>query len=360
MWNDEIGRVKNSRRDLTNRALSFGGIFILLSLLWRGRSSSMVETGRKLRGGCSRATVALLGLLLVSTSGFCWAGDGDDAEGNPPALVSDRARISNITTGYVAIDDFERIFYVKPAQDVTTIGRSNGIQTRAFVSATVYYEPDMRVQDVIRYVGGDTQSTYDLVAMRCRPPDSSKTQAILATWPNVFKALVTDLGSQYTPSVCPASWYDAVDKQVYCSSLSFSDQANSKVPVALAAAMNAGADIFRLTGGAFQPTGSTNGADLLYDLYGIGYGFSGLGFSVKDSYLGGQSLALTAAQALEQSVVPEYLVANLTLAEGGCSCVRVKPYAGRDQGFIDWDRVRSEGSEFTCPLLDRLPGHRTR
>jgi hypothetical protein len=277
------------------------------------------------------------------------------AADDSPATVADRTRTTDPATGFAAINDFERIIYVSSTQSVTTIGKNNNVQRRAFLSATVYYEPAMPVQDVIRYVGGDVNAAYDLVAMRCRPPDRSKTQAVLATWPNVFKALVADLGSTYSPTACPPKTGDVVDKQVYCAALAFIDQPNTQVPLVLQAMMNAGVALLRLQGGAFQPTGSTVGADVLYDLYGIGYGFSGLGYSVKDSYLSGHNVSLTSAQILTQSVVPEYLLMNVTLAEGGCSCIRVKPYASRDQGFIDWNRVFEVGSKDSCTVLTHLP-----
>jgi len=272
---------------------------------------------------------------------------------NSPATVADRTRTSDPATGFAAINDFERIIYVSPTTSVTSIGRNNNVMKRAFMSATIYYEPAMPVQEVVRYVGGDTNAAYDLVAMRCRPPDPTKTRAILATWPNVFKALVADLG--YTSTACPAAAGDTVDKQMYCAALSFSDQSNTQVPLTLAAMMNAAVALWQLTGGAFAPTGSTTGANVLYDLYGIGYGFSGLGYSVKDSYLSGHNASLTSAQALAQSVVPEYLVMNVTLADAGCSCIRVKPHPNRDQGFIEWNRVLELGSEDSCTVLNRLP-----
>ena len=272
---------------------------------------------------------------------------------NSPATVADHTRTSDAATGFASINDFERIIYVSPTQSVTSIGRNNNVQKRAFMSATIYYEPAMRVQDVVRYVGSDTNSAYDLVAMRCRPRDPTKTQARLATWPNVFKALVDDL--EYTSTACPAAAGDTVDKKVYCAAASFSDQSDTQVPLTLAATVNAAVALWQLTGGAFQPTGSTTGANVLYDLYGIGYGFSGLGFSVKNSYLSGHNVSLTSAQALAQSVVPEYLVMNVTLADAGCRCIRVKPYSNRDQRFIDWNRVLEVGSEDSCTVLHHLP-----
>jgi hypothetical protein len=271
------------------------------------------------------------------------------------ATVANRTRASDAATGFADINDFERIIYVAPTTSVTSIGRNNNVMKRAFMSATIYYEPAMPVQDVVRYVGSDINAAYDLVAMRCRPHDPAKTQAILATWPNVFKVLVADLGSQYTSTACPAALGDTVDKKVYCAALSYSDQSNAQVPLTLAAMMNAGVALWQLTGGAFQPTGSTTGANVLYDLYGIGYGFSGLGFSVKNSYLSGHNVSLTSAQALAQSVVPEYLVMNVTLADAGCNCIRVKPHPNRDQRFIDWNRVLEVGSEDSCTVLNHLP-----
>lgn len=171
----------------------------------------------------------------------------------------------------------------------------------------------------------------------------------------MFKVLAADLGSAYTPADCPAQSTDAVDRQVYCTAVAFSDQPETKVPLALANAITMGALMFEFTGAAFQPTGSTTGADVLYDLYGVGYGFSGLGFAVKDSFLAGHSVALTGGEALEYSVVPEYLLRNVTLADGNCRCIRVKPYANRDQSPLDWDAVTAVGNQTLCTTLTKLP-----
>jgi hypothetical protein len=235
------------------------------------------------------------------------------------------------------------------------IGRDNGVQRRAFVSATVMYQPPLTVEEIVHYVGGDPNPARDLVAMRCRPPDPSTLEAVLATWPHVFAALVADLGTAYTPADCPAQSSDAVDRQVYCAAVAFADRPETKVPLALANAITMGALAFELTGAPFQPTGSTTGADVLFDVYGVGFGFSGLGFAVKDSFLAGHSVALTAGQALEQSVVPEYLLDNVTLAEGNCRCIRVKPYANRDQSPLNWDAVTAVGNQSLCTMLTKLP-----
>jgi hypothetical protein len=51
---------------------------------------------------------------------------------------------------------------------IRTIGRNNNVQKRAFMSATIYYEPPLPVQDDVGYVGNDINAAYDLVGMRCR------------------------------------------------------------------------------------------------------------------------------------------------------------------------------------------------
>ncbi|MFI5399387.1 MAG: hypothetical protein ACHQ9S_27995 [Candidatus Binatia bacterium] len=64
--------------------------------------------------------------------------------------------------------------------------------------------------------------------------------------------------------------------------------------------------------------------------------------------LAGKRVALTAAQALEQSVVPEYLLDNVPLADGNCKCIRVKPYPNRDQSPLNWDTVTALGNQNLC------------
>ncbi|MFI5396666.1 MAG: hypothetical protein ACHQ9S_14120 [Candidatus Binatia bacterium] len=299
-----------------------------------------------------------LGLLLIIavTSTSCGSEDSRaEAVSPPPALVTDQTRGSDPHTGFALTNDFERIFYPKDTEAVVRIGRDNGVQKRAFLSATVMYQPPLTVEEIAHYVGADPNPTRDMVAMRCRPLDPSKVEPILATWPNVFKAVVADLGAMYTPTDCPASPTDPVDRQVYCTALAFSDQANTKVPLSLLNAVAVGVETFELQGAPFQPTGSTQGADVLYDLYGIGYGFAGLGFSVKNSFLAGKPVALTAAQALEQSVVPEYLLDNVPLADGNCKCIRVRPYANRDQSPLNWDTVTALGNQNLCTTFNDLP-----
>lgn len=324
---------------------------------------------------------ALLAAVIVAvalTTTSCGSGSNAGAEPPPagstaPAVTVDDTRVSDPTTGFVLNDDFTRVFFTnKAALVITNLGRTDKIyqgklvQARAFLSATVLYEPPLSVIDDAHFVGSDdpNEATYDLIAMRCRPSDTSQVQPLMASWPNIFAAATSDLAALmgYTPADCPApdSSYP-VDQRVYCASQSFSDQPNKVIPLVLQNAVDTGATIFQFTGTPFLPTGSTTGADVLYDLYGIGSGFSGLGYSVEDSYLVSQggNVALTSAQALEQSVVTEYVLMNVTLKNANCRCVRVAPYENRDTSPLNWARVWTEGkldpSDGHCVARARLP-----
>ena len=286
----------------------------------------------------------------------------------PPASLSDSLRQSDPTTGFVLNDDFTRLFFVKPGTaPVTAIGRVDKtyqgkvVQARAFMSATVLYQPALRAIDDAHFVGGDdpNPATYDLVAMRCRPTNSSQLEPALASWPVLFEAADIDLANLmgYTPSDCtPSPGPSApVDLELYCMAHKFKDTPNQTIPIALQAAVNTGVAIFQLNGAPFLPTGSTTGANVLFDLYLVGSGFSGLGYAVKDS----SNVALSAEHALAQSVVAEYLVKNVSLTEGSCRCVRVTPYPKRDQSFLDWNNVWLRGrlnrADGSCAQLPRLP-----
>lgn len=242
-----------------------------------------------------------------------------------PALATNQSRASDPATGWATIGDFDRVIFVPPGVPITRIGKNNGKQLRAFASATAFYKPSVTVENIVRFAGGIDNPSQELAVLRCRPPDLTKVEPTLATWPNVFKDVVTDLGTKYTPAACPADLTGLpIDNQVYCLAQRFTDQSSPIAAFSLAAAMDTGAAIFNVN--YPPPSGEQSGGDVLYDLYGIGSGFSGLGFTVRDS----ANVSMTSTQALQQSVVPEYLLDNVTLAEGGCSFIRVLPYKGNN------------------------------
>jgi hypothetical protein len=310
-----------------------------------------------------------LGALLVLLG-------GDFAYGAQlaPALLDNSVRLSDPLTGYVLNNDFTRIFFVKPGTGpVSSIGRTDTtyqgkvVQARTFMSATILYQPNMTAIDGAHFVGADDRNpqTTDLVAMRCRPSDPDQLGAILASWPKLFAAADTDLANLmgYIPSDCDPlpDASDPVDLRVYCMAHGFSDKPNKTVPISLQAAVDTGSAMFQLTGTPFLPTNSKTGADVLYDLYLVGLGYSGLGYAVRDSYLQSQggNVPLSAGQALTQSVVAEYLVRNVSLLAGSCRCVRVSPYSNRDQSPLNWNSVWNKGrlnpADGSCVQRDRMP-----
>jgi hypothetical protein len=291
--------------------------------------------------------------MICAAGASCGSGaSGQEVStGEAPALVTDDTRMSDPKTGFALINDFERIIFVKRGVTITTIGKSNGVQLRAFVSATTFYQPPLTVEEVVDYAGGVDHPDQFLGVMRCRPPDPSKVEPILATWPNVFKALTADLGRKFTPADCPADLTGLPpDNQVYCIARGFVDKRSMFPAMSLAAALTTGASIFAVN--FPPPKGGESGGDVLFDLYGAGSGFSGLGFAIKAS----ANVALDATRALAQSVVPEYLLGNVTLANGGCNCIEVPPYAGRDQTPINMDFVSTAGAFGACTMINSLPG----
>jgi hypothetical protein len=335
-----------------------------------GGGKALIGHAKSLTGRVPSAlltTFIAAAAALATTSGN--SGFTADAQAAPPpapATVVDDTRVSDPNSGFAVNNDFTRVLFTNKAAPVTNIGRTDKVyqgklvQARAFMSATVLYQPPLSAIDDAHFVGSDdpSSSTYDLVAMRCKPSDRVQVQARVASWPNIFVIATSDLADLmgYTPADCSTPDLDSsypVDQRVYCASQSFSDPADKQVPLVLQNAVDTGATVFQFTGAPFLATGSTTGANVLYDLYGIGPAFSGLGYSVADSYLvsKGGNVPLSAAQALEQSVVTEYMVMNVPLKDANCRCVRVAPYDKRDTSPLHWDRLWAVGK------LDSTDGH---
>jgi hypothetical protein len=317
------------------------------------RTKSLQSPPRFAGNSMSRAASLLAVLVLCAANVSCGSGaSGEEiSTGSAPALVIDQSRRSDASNGLALINDFDRIIFIKPGITISTIGKNNGVQLRAFVSATAFYQPPLTVEQVVAYAGGVDRADLNLAVMRCRPPDRAKVEPTLATWPNVFKALTADLGKKFTPADCPADLHGlAPHNQVYCLARSFADNSNSIAVFSLAPALGTGAAIFSVNNP--PPKGQESGGDGLFDLYGIGSEFSGLGFTVRDS----ANVSLNSAQVLQQSVVPEYLLNNVTLSAGGCNCIEVAPYDGRDQTPLNLDFVSAAGKLGECTPVNALPG----
>ncbi len=235
-----------------------------------------------------------------------------------PAVVTDQSR--NPPFG----NDFIRLIYVPHGLSVTTLGKPGA--SRAFFGNSGFYSPPLSASQIVDFFGGTTNAASDLVAMRCEPSHANLADPELATWPNVAKFLLDDL----TPAPsCPGS---STSDQAYCLASNFNDTSNQPLILSLFNAISFAKDLYSIN--------NFDGVNLLNLLYGIGNSNSGLGFSVKSS----ANQSFTAKQTLVNSVVPEYLLKNVTLAQANCRCVQVPAYNGRDNQSLSmtfvWNRGR--------------------
>ena len=252
----------------------------------------------------------MLGLLCNAAPERASAADASTIL-DDPAVITDNSR-----NPPDEVDDFLRLIFVPSTVPIMTPGLPS--QKRSFFGDTRFYMPPITPTEIVAYAGGTVSDTTDLVAMRCRPANQSVVDPELAIWPNVATFLQRDL-----PAVsCPVGVGASTQAQAYCLAEQFQDTPNDPLIESLYNALTFGRALFEIPA---YSTGLT-GAKLLSNLYGIGPGHSGLGFVVKDSASG----TATAAQALKQSVVPEYLLRNVTLARANCRCVRIPFYPGRD------------------------------
>jgi len=200
----------------------------------------------------------------------------------------------------------------------------------------------MRLKDLPYYSGLVNNDAQVLVAMRCRPPQPEKVDAVLATWPNVFLAIQRDVPADDAACSAPSA---ATATQVACYARAFSDPPSTIVPSALA-------HVFSYAGALYDAAHAPI-AKWLQDNYGIFPAFAGSGYSVKDSY----SLStepMSSQQVLVKSVSSEYVLKNVSLSEAGCRCISVAPYAGRSDDRLDPDFIAKAGGDGSCTTVPRL------
>jgi hypothetical protein len=213
---------------------------------------------------------------------------------------------------------------------------------RAFTTATALYSPPLKLADMPNYSGLVNNDEKMLVAMRCRPPHPEAVDAVLATWPNVFLAIQRDV--PLPSGACDAKPTDPA-AQMACFAVAFSDPPATKVPSLLAHTFNYAAKLYDADHVAL--------AQWLQNNYGIYPAFSGMGYSVKDSYSIDKQ-PMSSQQMLVKSVSSEYILKNVTLAEAGCRCILVAPYSGRSNDPVDPDFISQAGGDGTCKPVDRL------
>jgi len=234
---------------------------------------------------------------------------------------------------------------------ITTLARTDSdpqkTALRAFATATDFYQHPLPLKEFPLYSGlviGDNETIF---AMRCRPAHPEAVDAVLATWPNLFRAIERDVHAD--PARCAvdaASGTPDPDLQPFCFAHGYADPAGGTVPITLAAT-------FDYAEQAFDAKHEQIAA-WLKTKYGVFPAFSGLGFSVKDSYYLDADHPMTAEQMLAKSVSPEYVLRNVSLKEAGCSCIAVAPYAGRGDDPIDPEFISKAGGAGECKAAKTL------
>jgi hypothetical protein len=223
----------------------------------------------------------------------------------PPVVVSDTVREAQP-------NDYLRVSFLPTGVKVTTLSRPGAL--RAFATATSLFSPPLRLKDLPYYSGLVNDDKNVLVAMRCRPQDPEAVDAVLATWPDVFQAIQHDV--PLDPGVCAAEPSNTAT-QAACFAKAYSDAPSTVVPQALAYTFNYAGKLYDADHAAL--------AKWLQDNYGIFPAFSGIGYSVKDSY-SLSSQPMTSQQILVKSLSSEYILKNVSLADAGCRCISVEPF----------------------------------
>jgi hypothetical protein len=236
--------------------------------------------------------------------------------------------------------DYLRVSFLPPGTVVTNLSRPGAL--RAFTTATALYSPPLKLADMPNYSGLVNNDEKMLVAMRCRPTHPEAVDAVLATWPNVFLAVQRDV--PLAPGACDASPTDPAT-QMACFARAFSDPPATKVPSSLAHTFNYAATLYDADHAAL--------AQWLQNNYGIYPAFSGMGYSVKDSYSIDKQ-PMSSQEMLVKSVSSEYILKNVTLADAGCRCISVAPYSGRSNDPVDPDFISQAGGDGACKAVDRL------
>lgn len=233
-------------------------------------------------------------------------------------------------------NDFLRIVYLPAGVTPTTLGAPGAI--RVFVAASAYFVPALALAEVATFLGVPDVADLDLIGMRCEPDPPAALDAQLVD-------LAACIGRHPRRSEWPVHLSAAAgappENAAYCIAAAYRDDASSVAARPLATALEFGAELLE----------DAATADIVRRRYGIYPSFSGLGLTVKGSADGAP---MTAGEILQAAVSPEYLVRNATLADGGCRCVRVAPYAGRSMDPLDPQFIRQAGDLGSCRAVRRL------
>lgn len=279
-----------------------------------------------------RAGFAVVAFALGSVVSGC-AAHRMVAAGPAPVVVSNnvRAELPN---------DYLRVSFLPPSVKPTSLSRPGAL--RAFATATPLYQPPLKVQELPYYSGLVNNDQLVLIAMRCKPPQPEKVDAMLATWPNVFAAILRDVA--VAPGSCGSASADTAT-QVACYAKGYQDSPGTAVPTLLE-------HTFTYAGKLFD-SDRTVQARWLQDNYGIFPAFAGTGYSIKESY-NLSTEPMTAQQVLVKSISSEYVLKNVSLADAGCKCISVAPYTGRANDPLDPDFIDKVGGDGVCAAVPKL------
>lgn len=274
--------------------------------------------------------------LTVSADCLAQASHGAKKTAKDPAHITDALREETP-------NDFLRVTFVSAGTNVTSLARPGAL--RAFATATAFYLPPLPLKEFPLYSGLVNDDTKTLVALRCRPAHPEAVDAVLATWPNLFHAIERDVHRD--PAECAAvSSTSEPELQAFCFAHAYSDPAGSTAPRTLAATFDYAAVAFDAQ--------HTQLASWLRSQYGVFPAFSGLGFSVKDSYFL-DTQPMNSGQLLVKSISPEYVLRNVSLKDAGCRCISVAPYPGRADDRLDPKFIAKAGGDGECKAVKSLP-----
>ena len=291
--------------------------------------------------------------VIIAAVGLAAIWPASSAHAAPPYQKT-VAGVTDTSRNTAAFADYMRLIWVRPGTQVSFIGRNDAavMNRRAFVTATSFIRPAVTVDQFAMLVGNFYPDSQDLVLMRCRPSTVQKEvlSPILATWPNVYAAIVSDFQNQ--GFTCPAPDPSNGNNVMYCAALGYADSQQTVFVDGLSTA-------FSTAGQIFQSSATSPGALALKTNYGIFPAFTGLGFTVSGS---GMVAAMNTTQALRESIVPEYLLKNAALTDVGCRCIQVPVYGNRknpdlrhgkpvDPNYI-WQRGRLQNG--ICREVSRL------
>jgi len=261
-----------------------------------------------------------------------------------PAIANQNSRNLAIT------NDFLRFVFVPTtASPPTMLGRPP--RKRLFFQAANFLVPPLTVGQDITFPGLADNTAQTLYAMRCQPTAGSGVDPILVSWPNFFKAIIEDFSDE--GFTCPAPPGASGENLAYCLVGDLTDLPQQYADQALVNTLKPGLALFKImVTGPVPPPPAPPPASRPFPTvyYGAFPPFTGVGYAVSGS---GNGHLLTAADTTRNLIVPEYLLKNVSLTQGNCHCIGIRPTtdpATRLDAQLDMDVIWDQGNA-GCPQV---------